>query len=74
MDKSQIYRLTEELATHLPRQLTLIVHHYIQASKEIDMIRDPHPKFGCWWFQQQLVAEGWIDFCDQIFNVVHKRR
>ena len=49
VDKIQIYRLTEELATHLPPQLTRSVHEYIQASLQIDTIRDPHPKFGWWW-------------------------
>ena len=49
VDKRQIYRLSEELAAHLPRQLTQIVHHYTHASIEIDEIRDPHPKFGWWW-------------------------
>jgi len=48
VDKRQIYRLTEELAAHLPRQLTQTVHHYTHASTEIDEIRDPHPRFG-WW-------------------------
>jgi glycosyltransferase involved in cell wall biosynthesis len=49
VDKRQIYRLTEELATHLPPSRTRTVHEYIQASSQIDTIRDPHPKFGWWW-------------------------
>jgi hypothetical protein len=49
VDKGQIYRLSEELAAHLPRQLTQIVNHYTHASTQIDEIRDPHPKFGWWW-------------------------
>lgn len=49
VDKGHVYSLSEELATHLPPQLTQIVHHYIQASTQIDKIRDPHPKFGWWW-------------------------
>jgi len=49
VDKRQIYRLTEELATHLPPQRTRTVHDYTQASLQIDMIRDPHPRFGWWW-------------------------
>ena len=49
VDKGQVYRLTEELATHLPPQLAQSVHEYIQASLQIDTIRDPHPRFGWWW-------------------------
>ena len=49
VDKRQIYRLTEELATHLPPSRTRTVHEYIQASSQIDEIRDPHPRFGWWW-------------------------
>jgi hypothetical protein len=49
VDKGQVYRLSEELATHLPPSRTRIVHDYIQASTQIDTIRDPHPKFGWWW-------------------------
>jgi hypothetical protein len=56
VDKDQVYRLSEELATHLPRQLTQIVHHYIQAARQIDKIRDPHPKFGWWWMPEAWQA------------------
>jgi hypothetical protein len=56
VDKNQIYRLTEELATHLPPQTTRIVHEYIQASLQIDTIRDPHPKFGWWWMPEAWLA------------------
>jgi hypothetical protein len=56
VDKDQIYRLSEELATHLSPQLTQIVHHYIQASTQIDKIRDPHPKFGWWWMPAAWIA------------------
>ena len=49
VDKRQIYRLTEELATHLPPPRTRTAHEYIQASLQIDTIRDPHPRFGWWW-------------------------
>jgi len=59
VDKRQIYRLTEELATHLPPQLTRSVHEYIQASLQIDTIRDPHPKFGWWWMPKAWRAR-WI--------------
>jgi len=54
VDKRQIYRLTEELALQLPPQVTRIVHEYIQASLQIDKIRDPHPRFGWWW-----IPEAW---------------
>jgi glycosyltransferase involved in cell wall biosynthesis len=56
VDKRQIYRLTGELAAHLPRQLTQIVHDYTLASTEIDEIRDPHPKFGWWWMPAAWIA------------------
>jgi hypothetical protein len=56
VDKRQIYRLSDELAAHLPRQLTQIVHHYTLASTEIDEIRDPHPKFGWWWMPKAWQA------------------
>ena len=56
VDKRQIYRLSEELAAHLPRQLTQIVHDYTLASTEIDEIRDPHPKFGWWWMPAAWIA------------------
>jgi len=59
VDKGQVYRLTEELATHLPPQLAQSVHEYIQASLQIDTIRDPHPKFGWWWMPKAWRAR-WI--------------
>jgi hypothetical protein len=49
VDKSQIYRLIDQLATQLPPLLTQISHKYTRASYHIDRIRDPHPKFGWWW-------------------------
>ena len=49
VDKRQIYRLTEELATQLPPLLTQIAHKYTRAGFHIDHIRDPHPRFGWWW-------------------------
>ena len=49
VDKSQIYRLIDQLATQLPPLLTQISHKYTRASFYIDRIRDPHPKFGWWW-------------------------
>jgi len=49
VDKRQIYRLTEELAAHLPPPRNRTVLEYIQASSQIDTIRDPHPRFGWWW-------------------------
>jgi hypothetical protein len=59
VEKHQIYRLTEELVTHLPPSRTRTVHEYIQASSQIDMIRDPHPKFGWWWMPTAWQAR-WI--------------
>jgi glycosyltransferase involved in cell wall biosynthesis len=59
VDKGQVYRLSEELATHLPPSRTRIVHEYIQASLQIDTIRDPHPKFGWWWMPAAWKAR-WI--------------
>jgi hypothetical protein len=59
VDKRHIYRLTEELAAHLPPSRTRIVHDYIQASLQIDTIRDPHPRFGWWWMPAAWLAR-WI--------------
>ena len=56
VDKRQIYRLTEELATHLPPPRTRIVHEYIRASIQIDTIRDPHPRSGWWWMPAAWTA------------------
>ena len=49
VEKGQIYRLIDQLATQLPRLLTQITHKYTRASFHIDCIRDPHPRFGWWW-------------------------
>ena len=49
VDKSQIYRLSEELENQLPLPLSTIASKYNRASIQIDMIREPHPRFGWWW-------------------------
>ena len=49
VEKSQIYRLSKELASQLSPQLSQEVHQFIQSASQIDKIRDPHPKFGWWW-------------------------
>jgi glycosyltransferase involved in cell wall biosynthesis len=59
VDKRQIYRLIDQLATQLPRLLTQITHKYTRASFHIDCIRDPHPKFGWWWMPEAWQAR-WI--------------
>jgi hypothetical protein len=59
VDKSQIYRLIDQLATQLPLLLTQISRNYTQASFHIDRIRDPHPKFGWWWMPKAWKAR-WI--------------
>ena len=59
VDKRQIYRLIDQLATQLPPLLTLITHKYTRASFRIDCIRDPHPKFGWWWMPEAWQAR-WI--------------
>lgn len=59
VDKRQIYLLTEELAAHLPPPRNRTVLEYTQASLQIDMIRDPHPKFGWWWMPKAWKAR-WI--------------
>lgn len=56
VDKRHTYRLTEELALQLPPKTTRIVQEYIQASLQIDTIRDPHPKFGWWWMPEAWLA------------------
>lgn len=49
VDKSQIYRLSEELGNQLPLPLPTIARKYNRASMQIDMIREPQPRFGWWW-------------------------
>jgi hypothetical protein len=56
IDKRQIYRLIDQLATELPPLLTQITHKYTRASFRIDCIRDPHPKFGWWWMPKAWQA------------------
>ena len=56
VDKGQIYRLIDQLATQLPPLLTQISHNYTRASFHIDRIRDPHPKFGWWWMPKAWEA------------------
>jgi glycosyltransferase involved in cell wall biosynthesis len=49
IDKKQIYRLTDNLGILLQPQLRTTLMKFIQASQQIDQIRDPHPRFGWWW-------------------------
>jgi glycosyltransferase involved in cell wall biosynthesis len=56
VDKNQIYRLIDQLATQLPPLLTQISHNYTRVSFHIDRIRDPHPKFGWWWMPKAWKA------------------
>jgi hypothetical protein len=56
VDKRQIYRLIDQLATQLPPLLMQISHKYTRASFHIDCIRDPHPKFGWWWLPKAWEA------------------
>jgi len=55
VDKSQIYRLIDQLATQLHPLLTEISNKHTRASDYIDRIRDPHPKFGWWW-----IPKAWL--------------
>jgi glycosyltransferase involved in cell wall biosynthesis len=58
IDKKQIYRLTENLGTLLQPQLRTTLTKFIQASQQIDKIRDPHPKFGWWWMPAAWIARS----------------
>jgi hypothetical protein len=58
VDKRQIYRLIDQLATQLPPLLMQISHKYTRASFRIDCIRDPHPKFGWWWMLSAWIARS----------------
>jgi len=49
VSKAQIYNLIDQLSPHLPFSVTRAREIYIHSSKELDEIRDPHPKFGWWW-------------------------
>lgn len=50
VDKNQIYSLMDSLAVHLPEKDHACVKQLTQASKRIDSIRDPHPRYGWWVF------------------------
>ena len=50
VDKDQIYSLMDSLAVHLPEKDHACVKQLTQASKRIDSIRDPHPRYGWWVF------------------------
>jgi len=56
VDKKQIYNLIDQLAIYLPLPLTHIIRSYTKASFRIDLIRDPHPKFGWWWMPKAWQA------------------
>lgn len=56
--KKQIYRLTENLRNHLPPDQSATLLRYVQASQQIDKIRDPHPKFGWWWMPAAWTARS----------------
>lgn len=50
VDKKQIYSLMNSAALHLPKKEHAWVNQLTHASKNIDDIRDPHPKYGWWIF------------------------
>ena len=56
--KKQIYRLTENLRSLLPPDQSAMLMGYVQASQQIDKIRDPHPKFGWWWLPEAWIARA----------------
>lgn len=58
IDKKQIYRLIEKLGNLLQPQLRTTLMKFIQASQQIDKIRDPHPKFGWWWMPAAWLARS----------------
>jgi hypothetical protein len=55
IDKRHIYQLATLLAQHLPTDEKEATLGYILALSRVDAIRDPHPKYG-WWFY----PEAWI--------------
>jgi glycosyltransferase involved in cell wall biosynthesis len=50
VDKKQIYSLMNSAALHLRKKEHAWVNQLTHASKNIDDIRDPHPKYGWWIF------------------------
>ena len=50
VDKKQIYSLMNSAALHLSKKEQAWVNQLTHASKNIDDIRDPHPKYGWWIF------------------------
>ena len=54
VNKKQIYSLINEAGNQLRPPLRAHIGQYIEASLQIDKIRDPHPKFGWWW-----IPEAW---------------
>ena len=59
VSKAQIYNLIDQLSPHLPFSVMRASENYIHSSKELDKIRDPHPKFGWWWMPKAWRAR-WI--------------
>jgi hypothetical protein len=59
VSKAQIYNLIDQLSPHLPFSVMRARENYIHSSKELDKIRDPHPKFGWWWMPKAWRAR-WI--------------
>lgn len=55
VDKRQIYQLMISIAKHLSKKEAETIACYVAASTMIDAIRDPHPKYG-WWFY----PEAWV--------------
>ena len=56
VSKTQIYNLTHQLASHFSSSLTQVLENYTHSFKELDKIRDPHPKFGWWWQPKAWIA------------------
>jgi len=47
--KGQIYTLMKALGGAFPDSLESHVNELVTANEQIDLIRDPHPRYG-WWF------------------------
>jgi hypothetical protein len=58
VSKAQIYNLIDQLSAHLLFSVTRVREIYIHSSKELDEIRDPHPKFGWWWMPKAWRARS----------------
>jgi glycosyltransferase involved in cell wall biosynthesis len=52
IDRRHIYRLTNTLAQHLEEKEKKWVQEMTIAAKQLDLIREPHPRYGWWMYHK----------------------